>query len=58
MAYIRKTKDIFVLLANYGQGFEEEIIEYSYKDIKLRLKEYRDNCPQYRFTYKRKREKI
>lgn len=58
MAYIRKTKDIFVLLANYGQGFEEEIIEYSYKDIKVRLKEYRENCPQYSFKYKIKREKI
>lgn len=58
MAYIRKTKDIFVLLANYGQGYEEEIIEYSYKDIKLRLKEYRQNCPQYCFKYKIKREKI
>lgn len=58
MAYIRKTRDVYILLANYGEGFEEEIIEYSFKEIKARLKEYRQNCPQYSFKYKRKREKI
>ncbi len=58
--YIRKTKDTFILLANYGygHGYEEETEENSYADIKQRLKEYRENAPQYSYTYKKKRVKI
>ena len=29
----------------YGHGWEYEIFEETYKDIKQRVKEYRDNCP-------------
>jgi len=60
MRYERKTKDEFVLLANYGfgHGYEEEIIEESFKEIKERLKEYRTNAPQYAYTYKKRRVKI
>jgi hypothetical protein len=41
MSYQRKTKDEFVLIANYGYGYgwEEETTEESYKAIRERLKE-------------------
>ncbi len=60
MGYIRKTKDEYVLLANYGygHGFEEEITESTYKEIKDRLKEYRTNAPEYSYKYKKIRVKI
>lgn len=58
MSYIRKTKDVYILLSNYGYGWEEEIEEETFKDIKQRLKEYKENCPQYSFTYKKRREKL
>ena len=59
-AYQRKTKDEFVLLANYGysHGFEEETIEETRQDIILRLKEYRTNAPQYCYTWRKRRVKL
>jgi hypothetical protein len=58
--YKRKTKDEFVLLINYGwgDGWEQETVEESYKEIKERLKEYRLNCPQYVVRYKKRRVKL
>lgn len=49
MAYIRKTKDEYQLHINYGfgHGYEHEVSEDTYKEIKQRRKEYRENCPQY-----------
>lgn len=58
MAYIRKTKDNYILLSNYGYGWEEEVIESTYKEIKERLKEYRENCKNGIFKYKKIRVKI
>lgn len=60
MAYTRKTKDNYILLSNYGygHGWEEEIIEPTYKEIKERLKEYRENCKYGIFKYKKVRVKI
>lgn len=58
MAYIRKTKDNYILLSNYGYGWEEEIIEPTYKEIKERLKEYKENCKNGIFKYKKIRVKI
>lgn len=60
MAYQRKTKDEYILMANYGygHGFEEETTEETYKDIKQRLKEYRDNAPEYSYKWIKKRVKI
>lgn len=43
MAYQRKTRDIFILMTNYGYGWEEEVAEYSYKEIRERAKEYMEN---------------
>lgn len=60
MVYIRKTKDNYILLSNYGygHGWEEEITEPTYKEIKERLKEYRENCKNGIFKYKKVRVKI
>ena len=45
--YIRKTRDEFVILANYGygHGWEEETTEDTYQEGKQRLQEYRENTP-------------
>ena len=41
--YKRKTQDIYKILTNYGYGWEVENVEYTYKDAKRSLKEYREN---------------
>lgn len=58
MAYKRKTKDIYILLSNYGYGWEEELEEETYKEAREQLKTYRENCPQFQFKIKKKRVKI
>lgn len=58
MAYIRKTKDVYVLLSNYGYGWEEELEEDTLKEAKEQLKTYRENCPNYQYRLKKKRVKI
>jgi len=35
------------IYVNYGQGWEYELFETTWKETKARLKEYRENCPQY-----------
>lgn len=40
----------YVLLADYGQGWEDETTEQTHKEILQRLHEYRDNAP--RFAYR------
>lgn len=47
MAYTRKTRDEWHILANYGQGWEHELTEGTWKDAKAQLKCYRENAPQY-----------
>ena len=57
--YIRKTKDVYILLGDYGQGFEELCTEESRGDIKQRYKEYIENDTYSRgFKIVKKREKI
>jgi len=53
----RKTVDMFELHVNYGQGYEHEISEYTRTEIKQRLAEYRENCPQYHAKSKKVRVK-
>ncbi len=56
MAYIRKTYDEYQLQANYGYGDGRECIcaEESRKEIRQRLKEYRENeGGNYRIVCKR-----
>lgn len=45
MAYVRKTKDEYIVQGNYGygHGFEDECAEETRKEAKERLKEYREN---------------
>ena len=47
MAYVRKTKDEYIVQGNYGygHGFEDECSEETRKEALERLKEYRDNAP-------------
>lgn len=44
------------LYVHYGQGWEYELFETSWKEVKDRLKEYRENCPQYPIKARRGRE--
>jgi hypothetical protein len=43
MAYQRKTIDRWDIMTNYGYGWECENSEYTWKDAKRSLKEYREN---------------
>lgn len=47
MTYQRKTSDEYRLHVNYGQGWEHEVSEETYKEIRERRKEYSENCPEY-----------
>jgi hypothetical protein len=60
MAYKRKTRDTWELHVNYGfgHGWEHELTEYARSEAKQRLKEYRENCPQYPAKVIKKRERI
>lgn len=58
MTYTRKTKDIYILLSNYGYGWDEELTEDTYKEAKEQLKIYRENCPQAQYKVVKKRVKI
>ncbi|MEG1726034.1 MAG: hypothetical protein RR313_11635 [Anaerovoracaceae bacterium] len=40
MNYQRKTIDEYILLTNYGYGWDEEVFEETYPEIKQRAKEY------------------
>lgn len=56
--YKRKTRDIYMLYVNYGYSWEEELSETSLHEIMERLKEYRENVPQYPVKAVKKRERI
>ena len=58
MAYQRKTKDVWYLYANYGQGWEHETTEETFREAREQVKCYRENCPQYAFRIAMKREAI
>jgi hypothetical protein len=47
MSYKRKTRDEWQLHVNYGQGWEHEISEDSFREARDRRREYRENCPEY-----------
>lgn len=42
--YKRKTKDEWHIKTNYGYGWETECIEETFKDARLRFKEYLNNA--------------
>lgn len=58
MAYQRKTRDVWYLWVNYGQGYELELEEETREGAKQRLKEYKENCPQYPCYISKHRERI
>ncbi len=60
MKYIRKTRDIYEIQGFYSPqyGYECVTSEETYKEAKLRLKEYRDNELGISFRIKIVREKI
>ena len=58
MAYTRKTTDEYQLLSNYGHGWDLETTEETRKEIKQRLREYRENAPMYQYKIKTVRVKI
>lgn len=57
--YVRKTRDEYILEANYGygDGWEEVVTEDTYAEIRLRIKEYRANMPQYPYRIRKRRVK-
>jgi hypothetical protein len=44
MSRLRKTRDEYQLLVNYGQGWEHEVTEDTWKDARAQAKTYRANC--------------
>ena len=55
--YERKTKDVFVLEVDYGygDGWEYVLEEDTKLEANKRLKEYRENCPQYSARIRKRR---
>lgn len=45
--YERKTIDTWELQLNYGYGWEYTLTEFTREEARARLKEYRENQPQY-----------
>lgn len=60
MAYVRKTKDEFNIMGDYGygDGFETVTTEETRDEAKERLKEYRENERSVPFKIVKKRVKI
>lgn len=56
--YIRKTKDIFIVEGFYSGNWEEETSEETRKEGIERLKEYRENMPEFAHRLIKKRETI
>lgn len=56
--YIRKTRDIFELMGNYGCGWEYITEEETQTEARRRLAEYRENAPGYPYKIVKKREAI
>jgi len=47
MPYQRTTRDEWRLHVNYGQGWEHEVSEESWRAMREQLRCYRENCPEY-----------
>lgn len=59
MSYVRKTKDEYVLMTNYGygDGWEEVLTEETFAEAKQRKREYAENMPQYPYKIVKRRIK-
>ena len=60
MAYIRKTRDLYVVQGNYGygDGFEDLTQSYDRKEAKDDLKAYKQNEGKAEYKLIKRREKI
>lgn len=56
--YKRKTQDIWNVQGNYGFGWETVTAETTYREVRARLREYRENEPGTSFRLKMTRERI
>lgn len=58
--YQRKTVDVWEVQGNYGygHGWEDVYSADSFKDARERLREYRENEPEYRHRLRSRRVKI
>lgn len=57
MAYVRKTVDRWDIMTNWGYGWDCECSEYTWKEAKQTLKEYRDNaCGRFSVRLEKHRE--
>jgi hypothetical protein len=58
MAYQRKTIDLFIVQGLYYGQWEDETTETSRREGIERLKEYRQNMPEYAHRLIKQRERI
>lgn len=58
MPRTRKTRDVFEVHVNYGQGWEYATAGDTRKEAREHAKSYRDNAPEYPVKIVRKREPI
>lgn len=57
--YIRKTRDRWDIMTNYGYGWECECSEYTRTEARKTLKEYFQNaCGRFSVRLEKRREKI
>lgn len=54
----RKTRDVYVLMGNYGYGWDELVTYDNYSDAKVDYKTYEENEPDAQHKIVRKREPI
>lgn len=47
MARQRKTVDFYELHVRYAGGWEHEVTEFHWEEMRKRLKEYRENVPEW-----------
>ena len=58
MAYQRKTRDYWSIEQHTSEGWEEACAENSIKKARERVREYRENQPEYPVRMKWRRERI
>lgn len=58
MAYIRKTQDQYIIMTNYGYGWEEESTADTYKEAKEQAEEYKKTSCKPSIKIIKKRVKI
>lgn len=56
--YKRKTKNIYIIIGNYGCGWEEITEEETRKEAVKQLRCYNENEPQYPHNIMKKRRRI